>query len=86
VSVAGAVMCWGNNSFGQLGDNTTMVSHKPVDVVGLSSGVVAVALGFDHTCAVLTTGAVKCWGGNFYSQLGDGTTNQSLVPIDVKGL
>ena len=78
--------CWGNNSFGQLGNNATMVSHEPVDVLGLSSGVVAVALGFDHTCAVLTTGAVKCWGGNFYSQLGDGTTNQSLVPVDVKGL
>jgi alpha-tubulin suppressor-like RCC1 family protein len=86
VTQAGGVKCWGNNSFGQLGDNTTMVSHVPVDVVGLGSGVVAVALGFDHTCAVLTTGAVKCWGGNFYSQLGDGTTNQSLVPIDVKGL
>ena len=86
VTLEGAVKCWGNNSFGQLGNNTTMVSHLPVDVVGLSSGVVAVALGFDHTCAVLTTGAVKCWGGNFYSQLGNGTTTQSLVPVDVIGL
>jgi alpha-tubulin suppressor-like RCC1 family protein len=86
VTMEGGVKCWGNNSFGQLGDNTTMVAHEPVDVVGLSSGVVAVALGFDHTCAVLTTGAVKCWGGNFYSQLGNGTTTQSLVPVDVVGL
>ncbi len=86
VTMEGGVKCWGNNSFGQLGDNTTIVRHEPVDVVGLSSGVVAVALGFDHTCAVLKTGAVKCWGGNFYSQLGNGTTTQSLVPVDVKGL
>ena len=86
VTLEGAVKCWGNNLFGQLGNNTTMVSHLPVDVVGLSSGVVAVALGFDHTCAVFATGAVKCWGGNFYSQLGNGTTTQSLVPVDVIGL
>ncbi len=86
VTMEGGVKCWGNNSFGQLGDNSTTVHHEPVDVVGLSSGVVAVALGFDHTCAVLTTGAVKCWGGNFYSQLGNGTTTQSLVPVDVVGL
>jgi alpha-tubulin suppressor-like RCC1 family protein len=86
VTMSGGVMCWGNNSFGQLGDSSTMTHHEPVDVVGLSSGVVAVALGFDHTCAVLTTGAVKCWGGNFYSQLGNGTTTQSLVPVDVVGL
>ena len=86
VTKEGGVKCWGNNSFGQLGDNSTTVHHEPVDVVGLGSGVVAVALGFDHTCAVLTTGAVKCWGGNFYSQLGNGTTDQSLVPVDVVGL
>jgi alpha-tubulin suppressor-like RCC1 family protein len=86
VTAEGGVKCWGNNAFGQLGDNTTVVRHEPVDVVGLSSGVVAVALGFDHTCAVMTTGAVKCWGGNFYSQLGDGTKTQSLVPVDVIGL
>ncbi len=86
VTAEGGVKCWGSNAFGQLGDNTIVDRHEPVDVVGLSSGVVAVALGFDHTCAVMTTGAVKCWGGNFYSQLGDGTKNQSLVPVDVIGL
>ena len=86
VTQEGGVKCWGNNSFGQLGDNSTTVRHEPVDVVGLGSGAVAVGLGFDHTCAVFPTGAVKCWGGNFYSQLGNGTTTQSLVPVDVLGL
>ena len=86
VTMEGGVKCWGGNAFGQLGDGATSKSAAPVAVVGLSSGVVAVALGFDHTCAALATGAVKCWGGNFYSQLGNGTTEESHVPVDVIGL
>jgi len=86
VTAGGGVKCWGGNAFGQLGDSSTSKSPIPLDVVGLSSGVVTVALGFDHTCAALATGAVKCWGGNFYSQLGNGTTTESHVPVDVVGL
>jgi alpha-tubulin suppressor-like RCC1 family protein len=86
VTAGGGVKCWGGNAFGQLGDSSTSKSPFPVDVVGLSSGVVTVALGYDHTCAALATGAVKCWGGNFYSQLGNGTTDESHVPVDVIGL
>lgn len=86
VTAEGGVTCWGGNAFGQLGDGSTSKSAVPVDVVGLSSGVVTVALGFNHTCAAMATGAVKCWGGNFYNQLGNGTTEQSHVPVDVVGL
>ncbi len=83
----GGVKCWGrNDSAGQLGDGTNTNRVAAVDAVGLSSGVVAITTGHEHTCALLATGAVKCWGYNGYGQLGDGTTSNRNIPTQVSGL
>jgi|GEM_PF-903326 len=82
----GRVKCWGDNLYGQLGDLTTTDRHTPVDVIGLSSGVSAIGAGRIHTCALMQTGGVKCWGYNSYGQLGDGTTTNRTMPVDVVGL
>jgi len=82
----GAVKCWGQNGYGQLGDASTTQRNSPVDVSGLSSGVIAISAGYYHTCALLNTGAVKCWGLNTYGELGDGTTTTSSTPVNVSTL
>jgi alpha-tubulin suppressor-like RCC1 family protein len=83
---AGAVKCWGSNLYGQLGDGTKTNRWTPVVVSGLSSGVVAIAAGGRHTCALTTAGAVKCWGSGADGQLGDGSFESRATPGPVSGL
>jgi alpha-tubulin suppressor-like RCC1 family protein len=83
---AGGVECWGDNRFGQLGDGTRTGRTGPVGVSGLSGGVTAVTAGVGHTCALTSSGAVKCWGENDYGQLGDGSNTDRSLPVPVSGL
>lgn len=86
VTSAGGAMCWGGNGAGQLGNGTITNSTQPAAVIGLTSGISAVAAGQTHSCALTTGGTVKCWGGNAQGQLGNGTATNSITPVDVAGL
>jgi hypothetical protein len=81
----GGIKCWGSNSNGQLGDGTVVNKSTPVDVSGLTTGVLAISAGGAHTCALLSNSSVKCWGSNSNGQLGDGTTTQRNAPVYVLG-
>ena len=55
--------------------------HPPVKVSRITTAT-SIALGYYHSCALLTDGKVKCWGRNDYGGLGDGTTNSSSIPVE----
>jgi alpha-tubulin suppressor-like RCC1 family protein len=80
-----SVKCWGLNSFGEIGDGTTVNRTRPTRVSGISDAI-KVSGGGEHTCYLSTSGTVKCWGLNSSGQLGDGTSTNRTTPVNVSGL
>lgn len=85
VTLTGGLKCWGDNQYGQLGDSSLITRLTSIDVTGLSSGVKSVSAGENHTCVVMITSNVKCWGSNNGGQLGSLGNNQNQ-PVDVANL
>ncbi len=91
----GTAKCWGSNTSGQLGDGTNIDANSPVSVKGIN-GVIEISAGGyicepsfppnGHTCALLDNGRVECWGFNFAGQLGNGTIQDSNIPVQVSDL
>jgi alpha-tubulin suppressor-like RCC1 family protein len=83
----GLAYCWGNNTHGQLGNNSTTNSPVPVAVTstGVLSGVTLtqISAGNAFACALGSTGAAYCWGYNASGQLGNSSTTSSSVPVAV---
>jgi alpha-tubulin suppressor-like RCC1 family protein len=86
----GHIDCWGWNGFGQLGDGAEENGpvepgvSTPVEVLDVSDAT-QVAVG-DHSCAVLSTGHIDCWGENYYGALGNGKEVRSDTPVEVRGI
>ncbi|MGB9858596.1 MAG: Ig-like domain-containing protein [Moorellaceae bacterium] len=91
----GSVWAWGNNSYGQLGDNTSNSYSTPVQVKGPNgdgylTGVIGImtAPGSTSSLAMKADGSIWAWGYNYFGQLGDGTSGTSSnrrTPVQVKG-
>ena len=83
----GRAWAWGDNTAGQLGNETTVfgTSSFPVEITGLT-GVTFVVAGSDHSLAVTSDGTVWAWGANSLGQLGDETTIDRSAPVRVSGL
>jgi alpha-tubulin suppressor-like RCC1 family protein len=83
----GTLAGWGYNGYGQLGDNSVNSRSVPVlvNVSGVLSGktISAASAGYYHSLALCADGTVASWGYNGNGELGDGSNNQSLIPVAV---
>lgn len=79
----GQAYCWGENGWGQLGDNSTTDRNAPVAVQQGAISFVSITTGGDFTCGVDASGHAHCWGGDGTQQLGNGTGGASLTPTAV---
>lgn len=79
---SGHVACWGVNTNGQLGNDSTSPSTTPVLVQGITTAT-SVAIGAIHTCAVLADTTVKCWGRGEFGRIGDGVATDRKTPVTV---
>lgn len=86
VLVDSSARCWGGNGDGQLGDGTSTRRPAPVTPIGLGSGVRKITSGYQHSCALMENGTVRCWGRGQYGRLGDGTVENRTTPVTVTGL
>ncbi|MCU0832094.1 MAG: hypothetical protein MUC58_11390 [Rhizobiaceae bacterium] len=82
----GQVQCWGAGSNGRLGNNSTASQATPVAVSGITNATSVEAGNGSHSCAILATGAVQCWGNGISGQLGNGASLTSNVPVAVSGI
>jgi alpha-tubulin suppressor-like RCC1 family protein len=83
----GRVVCWGLQRRGAIGDGQASedgVAEDPVQVMDLAN-VTELSTRFLHSCAVLSNGAVKCWGSGASGELGNGASTDSSVPVSVTG-
>ena len=88
----GKVYTWGYNEDGELGDGTTNNSSVPICISDISGNIligkkiVQISAGGCHTVAIDEEGKVYTWGNNTYGQLGNGTANDSNVPICISDI
>jgi len=87
IDTDGALYCWGQNQYGQLGNGLTANLTTPtlVPMTGLLSGktILDVSPGNYHTCVIASDNQIYCWGHNTSGQLGNGSTTDSLSPVAV---
>lgn len=81
----GRAYCWGYNGHGQIGIGSTEIFVPTPSLVSDELRFTQISAGYRHTCGVTFERETWCWGRNPEGQLGDGTTNDSGVPVAVAG-
>jgi len=84
----GRIFTWGSNDYGQLGDGSTIQRITPKDVTQFfdlyeDESIIKISLGSNYSSALTSLGRLFTWGFNMHGQLGNNSTEQSFIPIDI---
>lgn len=82
ITMSGILKCWGDNSFGQLGDGTKVNSYAPV-VINSGVNYKNISAGYMYTCGVTSDDKLQCWGYNMYGEIGASSGGFFLAPTDI---
>jgi alpha-tubulin suppressor-like RCC1 family protein len=87
IRTTGRLYCWGDDEFGELGDDAALADQAtPVEVAGGATNWASVSAGAEHTCARRTTGRLFCWGSDADGRLGDDAAiADHATPVQVAG-
>ena len=85
IKTNGRLWAWGDNSYGQLGDNTQVNRSSPVQTAALGINWKIVSVGRNHMSAIKTDGTLWSWGDNSYGQLGTNNTTSRSSPVQIAG-
>ncbi len=87
LDVDGTVRCWGDDSLGQIGDGSHGARFVPIAAhLPAGAAAIAIAVGGQHSCALLRDQRVMCWGSNIDGQLGISGVAASAEPQEVPGV
>ena len=88
LTARGTAGCWGENSYGALGDGTTQTRGSPSNVTGLADAAQVSSGGFGHACALRRDGTVWCWGYRVGAVRGKSWTRSEArtAPVRVAGI
>lgn len=81
ITRTGGTLCWGDNTYGQLGDSTTLSHAAPLPVRSTRTFTALVA-GAEFTCALTAEGETSCWGRNEHGELGAVSSHRCNVQHD----
>ncbi len=82
----GTVTCWGSIFYASDIAYATPITYSASSIIAGVTGSVEISSGWEHSCARLGDGTLKCWGWNDYGQLGDGTMNSRTTAASVQGI
>ena len=83
ITTSGVLKCWGDYNYGKLGISGASTFVTSPTVVDAGTTYLKVSAGDNGTCAITTSGILKCWGCNSYGEVGNGTTTTQTTPVTI---